>query len=94
MASHVPPSAPRWRAAPGCPQHLRYTLEKAVNAHPPEWLREPQDGEIFNSIEECERRLVVFSLSQGFDVIKKNTSKKPTPSANFVCVHHGVETKN
>ena len=64
----------RWRAAPGCPEHLRYTLEKAVNAYPPQWLEEPVTGEVFDSLEECQSRLVAYSLSQEFNIVKTHSS--------------------
>ena len=87
-------SMPGWRAPPECPEHVRYIVEKAVNAYPPEWLKTPATGEVFRSIEECQNRLVAFSLSQGFNVVKTNSSTKPVPSANFACIHHGKETRN
>src|SRR5690349_19930896 len=84
----------RWRAHPDCPEHIRYIVEKAVNAHPPHWLEEPSSGEIFSSIEECRNRLIAFSLSQGFDVVTTHSASKPQPCATFSCVHHGIETRN
>src|ERR1700744_5733856 len=83
-----------WRAHPDVPDRVRYNLEKVVNAFPPKWLREPVTGEIFQSIEECERRLVAFSLSHGFDVVTGNSAKKPFPRRTLVCSHHGAETRN
>src|SRR5260370_38654014 len=83
-----------WRASPGCPEHVRFVLEKAVNALPPEWLTEPVDGEVFTSIEECQQRLNAFSLSQGFDIVKTHSAMKPQPKAYFACIHHGKETRN
>src|ERR1700742_5110951 len=83
-----------WRAHPDVPDRVRYTLEKVGNAFPRTWLRERVTGEIFQALEECERRLVAFSLSQGFDVVTGNSAKKPFPRKTFVCSHHGAETRN
>jgi len=87
-------SSSAWRAPSGCPEGLRYTLEKAVNAYPPEWLQEPTTGEIFSSMDEAHSRLIAFSLSQGFDVVISHSSQKPQPVTTFSCTHHGTKTKN
>ena len=54
---------PRWRASPRCPDSLRHLIEKTVNAYPSEWLNPPQNGEVFDSIEECRQRLTGYSFS-------------------------------
>ena len=83
-----------WQAPSGCPDHIRYVLEKAVNSYPPIWLEEPSTGEVFSSIEECQNRLIAFSLSQGFDIVVLNSRKIPQPGTTWACIHHGKETKN
>lgn len=83
-----------WRAASDCPESLRFTLEKVVNAYPPEWLQTPTTGEIFKDMDEAYSRLIAYSLSQGFDVVKSHSTQKPQPVTTFSCVHHGTETKN
>jgi hypothetical protein len=83
-----------WRARSDCPEHLRDTLEKAVNAYPPEWLQEPTTGEIYSNMNEAHSRLIAFSLSQGFDVVIAHSTQKPQPVTTFSCIHHGTETKN
>ena len=95
MATSLPPSSSSaWSAKPGCPDHLRLPLERAVNALPIEFLEDPADGEVFSSLEECERRLIGLSLAQGFDIVKTTSATKPTPGATFCCVFHGIETRN
>ena len=101
-STSLPPSEPLaapsattgWRAPPGCPEHVRYTLERAVNAYLVEWLKEPISGEVFDSIDECQERLVAYSLSQGFDIIITNSANKPAPRATYYYIHHGEETRN
>jgi len=83
-----------WRAPVGCPDHIRFIVEKAVNSYPPEWLEEPISGEVFSSIEECQNRLIAYSLSQGFDIVVTHSTRTPNISTTFSCVHHGKETKN
>ena len=83
-----------WTAPPGCPDHVRYIVEKTVNAYPTKWLKEPSSGEVFSSIKECHNRLIAFSLSQGFDVVVSRSSQTPQPRATFSCIHHGTETRN
>ena len=90
----TPLSSSRWRAAAGCPEHLRDTLEKVVNSFPPEWLEEPVTDEVYTSMEEAHDRLVAFSLSQGFDVIILTSTQRPQPITTFSCVHHGHATRN
>lgn len=85
---------PYWRAGPGCPDGLRNLIEKTVNAYPPRWIDEPRDGEVFESIDECHRRLIAYSFSQGFDVVKTHTNKGQYPNATFCCCHHSEETRN
>ena len=55
--------ASAWQARPNCPDSVRYTLEKAVNAYPPAWLQEPTTGEVFKDMDEAHRRLIAYSLS-------------------------------
>jgi len=83
-----------WTAHPDCPRHLVATLEKAVNALPVEWLDPPVTGEVFESFQECERRLRGFALSQGFDIVQKGGSGAHTPGKRWVCIHHGVRSQN
>ena len=65
-----------------------------MNLYPPEWLEEPATGELFASMEDAYNRLVAFSLSQGFDVVKSSATQRPQPVTTFSCIHHGSETKN
>lgn len=88
------PEAPTWRAHANCPENVRYIVERIVNAFPPEWLEEPATGEVFSGVEECERRLNAYALSQGFMVVKSHSTKTPIPSTTFSCIHYGKATRN
>jgi hypothetical protein len=83
-----------WRAKPGCAEHHRAAVERIVNLLPPAWLLEPQSGEIFNSLEHCDRRLRGYSLAEGFDIVRKGGGSKSNPSWRFFCIHHGSKTQN
>ena len=85
---------PAWRAKPRCPQHLIAVLERAVNALPPAWLFQPVTGEVFDSIEHCNRRLQGYALAEGFDVVRTGGGTKKVPGARFQCSKHGESTKN
>ncbi|OQV08491.1 MULE transposase domain-containing protein [Cladophialophora immunda] len=87
-------SPPAWRARPGCPEHLRRPLEKAVNAYPAKYLLDPANQETFETAEECQERLRIYSLSQGFDIVKGGGGKPGNPGYNFLCVYHGKGTRN
>src|ERR1700739_3462788 len=89
----APLSSSDWRAPPGCPEHIRYTVEKVVNSYPSAWRDEPATGEVFSSIKECQERLVAFSLSQGFDVVIFRSTQN-SPRITFSCIHHGRKTRN
>src|ERR1700712_5380565 len=88
-----PTTQPRWRAHPECPETLRYLVEKTVNEYPPEWIEEPSTGEVFASIEGCQKRLIAYSFSQGFDIVTTN-SIKARGTATYSCIHWGEESRN
>ena len=90
MSSVQPPG---WRAPPQCPEAARLILEKAVNRYPVEYLDEPITGEVFSSIDDCETRLIAYSLVQGFDIVRAH-SDKARGVVVFECVFHGAETRN
>ena len=59
MASSM---TPRWRAPSGCPDHLRLTLERHVNALPIEYLSAPITDKVFEILNEAHRRLTAYAL--------------------------------
>ena len=76
------------------PAHLHAVLERAITALPPAWLQPPATGEIFQSKEECKKRLQGFALNQGFAVVAGKSYKEGTPRNEFLCIHHGDKTRN
>ena len=94
MATSSSSATEPWRARPGCPEHLRLPLERHINRFPCEYLKEPVTGEVFETAEECQERLLVYSMSQGFDIVKGGGGKPSHPGFNFHCVFHGHGTRN
>src|SRR5436309_9414673 len=83
-----------WVAKVGCAEDHIAILERLINSFPPEWLLPPQSGEIFENLEYCNRRLRVFALATGFDIVRKGGSSKAFPSWRFFCFYHGTEIRN
>ena len=69
-----------WKAKPGCAEHHMAAVERAVNLLPPAWLLPPQSGEVFDSLDHCNRRLRGHALTEGFDIIRKGGGTESKPS--------------
>jgi hypothetical protein len=65
-----------------------------VNALPASYLLPPCFGELFNSLDACNRRLRGYALAEGFNIMRKGGGIKANLSYRFRCIHHGVETRN
>jgi hypothetical protein len=76
---------------PLCPPHLRTIVEDAVEAFNSAWLLPPQQGEIFETANECMRRLQAYALSKGFAIVTLSSTPK---RAKFACIHHGSQSRN
>ena len=84
-----------WSPHPDCPPHLVPILQKAISALPPSFLLEPTDGEVFETKEDCLKRLQGHALSMGFAVVLKSGSlRSERPRFQFRCIHHGTKTLN
>ena len=83
-----------WQAKPGCAEHHRAAVERIVNLLPPAWLFEPQSGELFDSLEQCNRRLRGYAFAEGFDIVRQGGGTKANPSWRFFCVYHREITRN
>src|SRR5258705_9046619 len=83
-----------WISRPGCAPHYRLALERAVNAAPVAWRKDPVTGEVFESLVEAEKRLKLYSLASGFDLVRKGGGTKQIPGNLFLCIHHGAVTLN
>ena len=83
------PSSAPWKVGPGCHDHLRQALENAVNREPTVWRQRPVSGEQFNSLAEAESRLVVWSLVDGFDIVRGGGGNRTSQAEVFRCSHYG-----
>jgi hypothetical protein len=83
-----------WQAKPGCPAHYRPAVERTVNTLPSVYLLPPHSGEIFNSLEDCNRRLRGYAFAEGFDIMRHGGGIKAIPSYRFKCLFHGTKTQN
>ena len=83
-----------WQAKTGCAEHHRAVVERIVNANPSTWLLHPQSGELFDSLDHCNRRLRGYALAEGFDIVRKGGGLKSNPSWLFRCIHYGEKTRN
>ena len=83
-----------WHAKPGCAKYHRAALERIVNALPPSYLLPPSSGELFEGLEDCNRRLRGYALAEGFDIVRHGGGTKTLPSYRFRCIFHGSKTQN
>jgi hypothetical protein len=83
-----------WFAKPGCPQHHRQALERAVNAMPAEWRGPTKTGDIFEDIVICQRRLQGFSFVEGFAVVTASGGTMACPGRVLKCIFRSLKTQN
>jgi MULE transposase domain len=94
-----PPAGPREAptAKPGCPEHLVPVINRHLlsiwRLHP-DWLVEPQNKEVFPSLDAFEQRIQAWAFLQGFDVTHEGAGTKASPALRLWCIHHGSDTKN
>ena len=84
-----------WQAKPSCPAHLRDVIERFVNAQDPAWRLPPAPkGEVFESFEQCQQRLNVWAIVEGFAVVVRGRGDPKNPCMRFLCIHHNNKTRN
>ena len=76
------------------PQHQRSAFDRAIAALPIDFLRFLITREVFGFKAEYKTRLQGFALSQGFAVVIGKSSQDGTPRAEYLCIHHGIVTRN
>jgi hypothetical protein len=84
-------------AKPGCPEHVIPVINRHLlsiwQLHP-EWLVEPQNKEVFPSLEAFEQRIRAWAFLAGFDVTHEGAGIKASPALRLWCIHHSEETQN
>jgi hypothetical protein len=83
-----------WRAKPGCPKHHKAVVERIGNALPLSWHLPPQSGELFDSLDQYNRRLRGYAFIKGFDTVRQGEGTKVNPSWRFFYTFHGERTRN
>jgi hypothetical protein len=81
-----------WLPHPDLPAGIRGRLVAAVDALPREWLMAPKDGEIFDSVQSGQNRVLGYSLAAGFQSVGGQGSS--AVRKNIWCIHHGNLTRN
>jgi hypothetical protein len=59
-----------WQAKSGYVEHHRAAVKRTVNLYPLVWLLAPQSGEVFDSLDNCNRRLRLYAFAEGFNIIR------------------------
>jgi hypothetical protein len=81
-----------WCPHPALVPGIRDRLIGAVGRLPKAWLMPPQDGEVFDTAEEGQQRLLGYSLAAGFQTVGGQGSH--ATRKNVWCIHHGETTRN
>jgi hypothetical protein len=81
-----------WNAHPSLAPGIRNRLIEAVRRVPEAWLLPPQEGEVFDTAEEGQQRVLDYSLAAGFQSVGGQGSR--AGRKNIWCIHHGDETRN
>ena len=76
---------------PTMPANLRQVYERRVASFSPKWRVEPLTNELFGLRSDCKKRLQAWALTQGFAV---TIGKSDERLSRYLCIHHGVETRN
>ena len=81
-----------WHAKPGCPAHHRAAVERIINTYPPSYLVPPALGEIFDSLEESNRRIYEYTLTKGFNIIRYERGIKVFFNYRFKYIFYNNKT--
>jgi hypothetical protein len=81
-----------WRPYPELPEGIRNPLVEAVGRLPRAWLMPPKEGELFDTYQAGQQRVLGHSLAAGFVTVGGQGST--AVRKNIWCTHHGDETRN
>jgi hypothetical protein len=81
-----------WVPHPDLPAGTRGRLVAAVGALPREWLMAPKDGEMFETVQAGQARILGYSLAAGFQTVGGQGSS--AIRKHVWCIHHGDSTRN
>jgi MULE transposase domain len=81
-----------WFPHPDLPVGTRNRLVEAVGRLPRVWLMPPKDGELFDTAQAGQDRILGYSLAAGFQTVGGQHSS--TVRKNIWCIHHGDKSRN
>jgi MULE transposase domain len=81
-----------WCPHPDLSDGIRNRLVDAVRRVPRAWLMLPADGEVFDSYQAGQERVLGYSLAAGFETV--GGSGSTAIRKNILCRHHGEKTAN
>ena len=81
-----------WLPHPNLVPGTRQRVIDAVSLLPWAWLVPPMEGEVFNSAQDAEARVLGYSLAAGFQIVTGQGSTRIR--RNFQCKHHGEKPQN
>jgi hypothetical protein len=81
-----------WTPHPDLSEGILNRLVEAVGRLPRAWLMPPTDGEVFDSFQAGQQRVLGHSLAAGFDTV--GGSGSTAIRKNILCRHHGEKTAN
>jgi hypothetical protein len=81
-----------WTPHPDLSEGILNRLVEAVGRLPRAWLMPPTDGEVFDSFQAGQQRVLGHSLAAGFDTV--GGSGSTAICKNILCRHHGEKTAN
>jgi hypothetical protein len=80
-----------WTPHPDLISGIRERLIGAVGRLPRSYLLPPFDGELFESLQAAQNRVLRYSLAAGFQIV--GGSGSTAMRKNLLCIHHG-KTRN
>jgi hypothetical protein len=83
-----------WKARPGCLLHYQAAVKRMVNTLPLSYLLLSVSGELFDSLEHCNRRLRGWAFAEGFDIICCRGGIKAVLMYRFKYIFHSNVTRN
>jgi hypothetical protein len=83
-----------WYAKPGYLEYHRAVVERIVNALPLLYLLPPCSGELFEGLEDYNRRLRGYALAEGFDIVRHGGDTKVLLRYTFKCIFYDNTTQN
>jgi hypothetical protein len=81
-----------WCPHPDLAEGIRDRLIDAVGRVPRKWLLPPKNGEVFDTYQEGQQRVLSYSLAAGFQSVGGQGSH--ALRKNIWCIHHGEKTRN